>query len=308
VVAGYVLHPYRPRFTLVQAGTLWSFSQWMLVSGIGTYFALKADGFLVGRVGSAHDLGLYNVALELGLMVTIELGAPLNRALLPVLSTLHAEPERLRNALMQTVAAVNAFTMPAGVGLALVAPFVLAVVLGPNWAEASTLLSLFAFMGAFRFLVGPYYTLFLTLGQSRVLAMMSWAELAIFIGAATLLWRYGVSGIACARLIACVVYVVVWVVVGRANGLAVGTLGHALTRPFIGTACMALVLFYLPTLSALPIVELAVRVVIGASIYCAVMAVVWIAMGKPHGIEKRIFDHLRLRQQTLRRRAKTEQS
>jgi lipopolysaccharide exporter len=292
VVVGYLLHPFRPRLTLAKAGQLWHFSQWMLVSGIGTYFSLKADGFIVGRVGAARDLGLYNIALELGIMVTTELGAPLNRALLPVLSTLHAEPERLRSALMQTVAAVNTFTMPAGIGLAMVAPLVLAVVLGPQWSDAAPLLALFAFMGAFRFLVGPYYTLFLTLGKSRVLAMMSWMELGVFIIAASIFWSKGVTGVADARVVACVVYVGIWVVVGRQNGLAVRTLARALMRPTIGCACLVAMLLYLPMLSTTPIIELAYRIAVGATTYVVTMIVIWFAMGKPHGIEHRLFDHL----------------
>ncbi len=119
-VAGYLFHPFRPRLEAKHLRDLMGFSQWMIVSGIGVYGARKLDGFVIGRVGTAADVGLYNVGMELGQMLPTELGAPMSRALLPILASLHGEPARMRTAVMKTTAAMNTLTLPAGVGLALV--------------------------------------------------------------------------------------------------------------------------------------------------------------------------------------------
>ena len=39
----YLMHPYRPRLTLVKAANIWSFSQWLLVSRVGSFFNRRAD-------------------------------------------------------------------------------------------------------------------------------------------------------------------------------------------------------------------------------------------------------------------------
>ncbi len=292
LVASYALHPYRPRFTFAHFGELWGFSQWMLVSGIGVYLARKVDGLVVGRVGTASEVGLYNLSLEVGSMITGELGAPLNRALLPVLAALQDEPARMRSALMETVAAVNLLTLPAGIGLALVAPYAVEVVFGPQWIAAAPLLAVFSFIGAIRFLVGPYYTLFLTVGRSRILASMSWAELAAFAAFAYWFLDDGVTGIAEARFLSCIVIVAAWVVLGRQHGLRVHDLVAAVARPLLGCALMASALWSLPAIDAPAIVQLAYRVAVGGAIYVAWIGGSWLAQGRPDGFEKRVFGML----------------
>lgn len=291
-IAGYALHPYRPRFTLSHARALWGFSQWMLVSGIGLFFARKLDGFVVGRAGTAKDLGVYNIAMELGQMITMELGAPLNRALLPVLSTLHGEPAHMRAALMKTVAAVNTVTLPAGVGLALVANLVVPVVLGSAWNEAIPFLVLFSLIGAIRFVVGPYYTLLMTIGSSRTLAFITWFELAVFAVAAAAFWERGVQGIAYAKLVSTIVILIVWVELGRRNGLAITSLGRAVARPAVGSALMALALWLLPLPDLGDGASLAVRIAIGSIVYIVWILGSWVALGRPDGLESHFFEQI----------------
>lgn len=290
--AGYALHPYRPRFTLVHARELWGFSQWMLVSGIGLFFARKVDGFVVGRAGTAKDLGVYNIGMEMGQMITMELGAPLNRALLPVLSTLHGDPLRMRAALMKTVAAVNTVTLPAGVGLALVANLVVPVVLGRAWTEAIPFLVLFSLIGAIRFVIGPYYTLLMTIGSSRTLAFMSWFELAVFAVMAAVFWQRGVEGIAYARLVSTIVIVIVWIELGRRNGLAVTGLARAIARPAVGCVLMALALWLLPLPDLGDGAALAARIAIGSIVYLGWIIGSWVALGRPDGLESHFIEQI----------------
>jgi lipopolysaccharide exporter len=292
LASSYILHPYRPRLSFAHAREFWGFSQWMLLSGIGIFFARKIDGFVVGRVGTAAEVGLYNLSLEFGSMVTGELGAPLNRALLPVLATLQDQPLRLRDALMQTVGAVNLVTLPAGFGLAMVAPLAVEVLLGPQWSAAAPLLALFSFIGAIRFTVGPYYTLFLTVGRSRLIAFMSWSELGIFAVATAFLLPGGIAGIAQARLISTVIIVAVWIVLGQANGLGVRDLMAAVVRPLIGSLLMCAAIWALPPLHILPVFELALKIAVGGLVYIVWATAAWHLQGRPDGFERRIVDYL----------------
>lgn len=303
-IAGYRLHPYRPRFTFSHARELWGFSQWMLVSGIGIFFARKLDGFVVGRVGTAQSLGIYNIAMEIGQMVTMELGAPLNRALLPVLSTLHGEPQRMRDALMKTVAAVNTVTLPAGIGLALVSNLIVPVVLGRAWVAAIPFLALFSVIGAVRFVIGPYYTLFMTLGLSRTLAFMSWLELVLFAALAAVFWSRGIEGIAYARLGSTILIVIVWLELGRRHGLHLGSLIRAIARPAIGCGLMALALWLAPLPNWNDVILLAARIAIGGTVYVGWIAASWIAIGRPDGLENHAIAQIASIRSTILRLAK----
>ncbi|MGC3961841.1 MAG: lipopolysaccharide biosynthesis protein [Rhodocyclaceae bacterium] len=294
-VLSYVLHAYRPRWSLQHVRELWSYSQWLLVSGIGNYFATKIDEFAAGRIGTPAELGLYRVSSELGTMVSTELGAPINRALLPVLAAMQSEPERMRRALMKTVAAVNTLTLPAGVGLALVAKPAVAVLLGAQWTGAVPYLQVFALLGAVRFIVGPYYTIFMATGQSRVLAKMSWCELILFAAFAIPLSAiHGVPGLAAAKLCSSVPMVMLWILLGHRHGLRFGELVRQVARPLAGCALMALVLWWMPVVSVSALVDLVVRMMLGAVAYGVWMAVSWHRCGRPEGVESMLFRRVAL--------------
>ena len=292
VVAGYVLHPYRPRIRFNHVRELFGYSQWLLVSGIGLFLARKLDGFVVGRKGSAADLGAYNVSLELGQMITMELGAPLNRSLLPVLANMHDDRPRMHFALMKTVAAVNTVTLPAGIGRACGAPDAVRALLGPQWSAAIPLLSIFASIGAIRFMTGPYYTLLMTLGMSRLMAIMSWIELGVFALAITFFWSYGIIGIAMARVVSALTMGGAWLFLGTRHGLELAAFVRAVYRPCLGTALMALTLWVLPPLGLTHLFELGYRVLVGAIVYLVFITLSWIAAGRPAGLEQMVVGKL----------------
>lgn len=287
----YLWHPYRARWSTAHMRELWGFSQWLLLSGIANYIGTKLDEFIAGRVGTPQDLGRYRLASELGLMVSVELGTPLNRALLPVLSSMQSDLPRMRSALMSTVGMVNSLTLPAGIGLAMLAERVVPVMLGPQWVEAAPLLRLFAAMGAIRFIVGPYYTLFMSEGRSRLLAMMAWLDVAVF---CVCVWpalkEFGFIGLAYARFVSLLAAVGFWLVLGHCNGLRIGRLVKEVWRPALGTALMAAVLAAVSdiVLPAGPVLDLLAHVALGAACYAVWMLVSWLLCGRPAGLESRL--------------------
>lgn len=285
---GYALHPYRPRFSLSKARDLWGFSKWLLVSGLASFLSQKTDQLVAARMGSARDLGFYRVGSDLGLVVSVELGAPMNRALLPVLSNLQNDLPRLRIALMKTVAVVNSFTLPAGLGLAAVADAAVPIVLGPRWVEATPFLVLFATMGAIRFIVGPYYTMFLTLGHSRISAYINWLSLAVFgLAAWPLSVHFGIIGLAYARLTSSMVVVMAWIAFGHRIGLHVRHLLRAVWRPLIGATLMVGLLQNLEAATpSSPALGLAFKVLAGAAFYAAWLFLSWHFSGRPEGAEE----------------------
>src|SRR5574340_359830 len=43
VFLSYFMHPYRPRWNTAKIRSMWGFSKWLLISGVGTFAARKAD-------------------------------------------------------------------------------------------------------------------------------------------------------------------------------------------------------------------------------------------------------------------------
>lgn len=284
----YRLHSYRPKWDVSRIRELWSFSQWLLVSSIGTFFGKKLDELILGRIGSAQALGIYSVASELGQTVTVEISAPVNRSLFPVLSSMQNDKPASLNLFFSTLGLTNTFTIPVGIGMCLVAAPFVQVVLGRSWLDVIPILEVFAIQGVIRFLVSPYYVWFMVINKSKILAFMSWLELCCFLLFAALLYDRGVLGLAWARLLTTLVIVVVWVVLGRSETLRPIALLKAIFRPLVAGIAMAFVLWQARRLLEFsgPYTELLALVAIGSVVYVLALMLVWLGMGKQDGIEK----------------------
>lgn len=284
----YQLHSFRPKWCTRRIGELWSFSQWLLVSSIGGFFGRKLDELILGRIGSAQTLGVYNVASELGQTVTVEISAPVNRSLFPVLSSMQNDKPASLKLFFSTLATINTFTIPVGVGMCLVATPFVQVILGSIWLEVIPVLEVFAIQGVIRFLVSPYYVWFMVIDKAKVLAFMSWLELGIFLVFAALLYHHGALGLAWARLLTTLLIVVAWVFVGRAEGLRTRALLKAISRPLMAGGSMGIfLLVFRDSLSwGSSYATLLSLVASGAFVYAIVLTLIWVVMGKPDGIEK----------------------
>jgi len=291
----YRLHPFRPRWDVSRLRELWSFSQWLLVSSIGNFFGRKLDELILGRIGTAQDLGVYNVASEIGQTVTVEISAPVNRTLFPVLSSMQNDKSASISLFFTTLGIINTFTIPVGVGMCLVAAPFVQVILGEKWLAVIPILQVFAIMGSIRFLVSPYYVWLMVIGHSKKLAMMSWLELLIFIVFTTILYERGVLGLAWARLLTTLVTVTIWIRMGYSVGLSPLFLLKVLFRPICASFVMGLVLWYLPNMFEFsqPYIELLIFIAFGVFSYVVTLVLIWLLMKKPNGIEWSVLNWMR---------------
>ena len=288
-VMSYTFHPYRSRFTLSRLREIWNFSQWMMLSSIGSFFTRKNDDFLVAHIASAADLGLYSVASDLGQTVSAELSVPINRASLPVLAQFDPASPRLASVVAMTLAASNTLILPAGFGLAAVSDLAVTVVLGAKWSSSAPLLAMFSIAWCLRYMPGIYSVMAMLKGKPSVLGVLTWTEAGVVLVLGLALMQYGVEGIAWARCGAAGAALMMWLAIGPRIGMSLSTFASATWRPLCGALIMFAILRALPAqlASLAPLLDLAVRVAVGASIYTVWILATWIAVGRPDGIEAR---------------------
>lgn len=304
-VLSYVMHAYRPWFSLAKVRELWSFSQWMLVRSLGHFAEMKADETIVGGMGSAREMGLYSVASELGRLPGSEIAAPLNQALVPGFAKLQEEPGRLAAAYLNVLGTVSAVTLPASIGLALVAKEAVLVLMGPQWLEAVPLLTLLAISGAIRTGESLSASLLLGTGRPAISAAMSWISGALLIGFALLLIaEHGVLGVAIARVVAgVVVMIIVFSVICRIADIRPVALGQRLWRPLVASLGMAVLVSAIPESGSGALADLALKVSAGALTYGIALLALWHISGRPSGAERMVLDQIaRLAARAIRRR------
>ena len=147
------------------------------VTGYNTlnYFSRNTDNLLIGRLGGAQALGLYNKAQQLLGMPTDQINEPLFSVAIPALSRLTDSPQRYRKAYLRMMEKVIMLTMPV-VGLMIVAAdWLVQLVLGPQWSQAVPILIFMSVSGLFAPVMNTLGWLLVTQGRTR--EMLYWSAI-----------------------------------------------------------------------------------------------------------------------------------
>ncbi|MFV0666086.1 lipopolysaccharide biosynthesis protein [Denitromonas sp.] len=296
VMLSYRMHAYRPRFCLSQFHTLWSFSQWVLVRNIGVYVATRVDKFVVGGYG-ATGMGNYSLADEIAAMPTSELLAPLGRVLFPAFVEQRDRGDDLLRGFTLALGVQTLVAVPAGVGLALVAPQAVPILLGEAWTMTIPLIQILALVNVVGAITHSSIYLLLAQGRVKALAGIAWLEPALFLALAIAFAnRTNLSDIALIRLGAAAAGGAVFfaLVLRWTPGLRLRHLLAQIWRPLLASAGMAAALQLLPVdaLPALP--ALLVKIAAGAAVYAVLMLALWRSARLPDGAERYCLQKIRI--------------
>lgn len=197
VVLSYLLHPLRPRLSLVAIHEFFHFSKWLVLQNLLAFLRDRSADFVVGRFASIHALGVFNVSTEIANIPGNELVAPINRAVLPAYAKLAADPPALRREYLSVLSLIALVAIPAVSGIAAVAPYVVRVLLGQNWHDAIPLLAILGFYGLTQVLQSNAYAACLALGLPKVFVRITSLHVVILLPLLIgLTHRYGVEGAA----------------------------------------------------------------------------------------------------------------
>ncbi len=298
----YVFAPHWPRPTFARFRDLFAFTGWMSVATAITTLSMQTDRILVGRLAGVAEAGSYFMTQRVGSLPTAELISPLQRVLFPAFRELSDDAERLRRAVLEMVNVHGAMSLPAGVGFAFVAPEVVPLLLGERWLHLVPLLQVLVPYLGVRAVLSMTLPCVLALGRTQLLAGVSAAyafvHLPLFIAGTVL---YGLPGAIGAVVLAGVVYTALnaWML-GVTVGVRLRDLARELARPGLAAAAMAAVLALgsAPATAALGAGSwglLALKVVVGAAVFLAVLFLLWQLQGRPRGAEGRAHHVLRQR-------------
>jgi lipopolysaccharide exporter len=109
-------------------------------SNIANYFNSRIDQVVIGAMLGPYALGLYNVALNLVRQPLQQVGPIANRIAFPTFAVIQADRERLKRAYLELMRAMMFVIYPLLLGLAVAAPVLIPLVLGPGWDQAVALL------------------------------------------------------------------------------------------------------------------------------------------------------------------------
>ncbi len=193
----YRLHPWRPSLTLSAWRRLVGFSLWSWAIGLIQLVRDRVDMFVIGRVLSPTSVGIYAVGEEVAVLPTTEIVQPLCRASFSAFSEARRTGGGTSEAFMRPSATTFLLTLPAGIGIAVVARPLIRLAMGERWLDAVPVLQLLGVtggLGVFGLVAGTLLSAHAMLRQQFVITL---AGVVVRLAALLpLVYQFGLPGAA----------------------------------------------------------------------------------------------------------------
>ena len=173
-------------------------------------------------------LGLYERTTRLVLLPVNTINAPVYAVAMPALSRLIDRPERYRSMFRQIMQKLALLTMPVFAMAAVLADWLVRILFGPAWAEATPLVALFSVSAAYLPILLATSLLYMTQGRMSELLRATLIDGALCIASILAGLSWGVAGVAASIAIAGLLVrlpVAFWLATRRGPV----SLGHVLT-------------------------------------------------------------------------------
>ncbi len=198
LIASWGLCRWRPSLPKRSAGVraLLSFGAGVTVSQLAGAFARSVDQILIGWLWGPAVLGLYERTTRLLLMPINTINAPIYAAAMPALSRLIDEPARYRSMFVQVIQKLGLLTMPTFALAAVTADWVVEILFGPSWRQATPLVALFSVSATFLPVLMAVGLLYLTQARTADMLHATLLDAAIAVAAILAGLPWGVTGVA----------------------------------------------------------------------------------------------------------------
>lgn len=286
VVMSYIMHPYRPKFSLRDWRDLAGYSAWTWLLSIAVLIRDRSDSLLIGRLMQSAAVGFYSVGAEIAALPTTELIEPLGRAAFSGFAAGRREQMNVASTYLRLIGFSALLVMPVGMGLSLVATPLVTLAFGSAWLEAVPVLRILA-IAATVLVLGHLSQHLLSahalLGQMTGITLFAAAVRIVLL--LCLIPTWGLAGAAAGAAISIVGEQLAIIALAlRRLRITLRQLARHIWRPALATAVMTGLL----TASGIGWgneTNLLTASSLGTLTYCATLAAIWFAAGRPAGAE-----------------------
>lgn len=200
----FFLSEWRPRLILKWQPTrrLLGFGLPLMGFNFINYFNRNLDNLLIGKYLGAKQLGYYDVAYKSLLFPMQNASYVIGRVMFPALSKLEDDKARVRAAYIRATQYIALITFPLTAGLAVLAPQLVRVVLGPKWERAIFLIQVLALIGGLQSLYTTIGWIYMSQGRTGVLFIFGIVIAFVYTGSFIAGLHWNVEGVAVAYAIA----------------------------------------------------------------------------------------------------------
>lgn len=294
MIVTYVSARRLPRLSLRSPKRLFGYSIWLTFSGMIVRLNLESVNFIAGGRFGQGTLGQLHIGTKLSSEVSYLFLIPVMRSLFSAFSRMSEDMDRFRQAYLKAQSVTIAVGLPIGVGLGLVADPLLPLLLGAGWEQAVTIVQFYAPTVGLLVATGPVHSVGMALNQTRGILMRDIASLLtqitlLFTG----LYLFGFIGFLAGYSLAAVAAAAInFVFLKKLIGISLMRQVRNFGRSLIAAAAMAGAVLTIRQVTGIPtdalgqILTVALFAMTGAVTYGLVHIFLWIASGRPDGVER----------------------
>ncbi len=205
----YVLSPYRPHIDLkfIKLKPLLGYSQWIFGQGLLSQAAKTFEDVLVAHFTSARDVGLLSKTKGLSHAPTSPLSSIISKISFSAFSRVQESVEYVREGLYKSIDLLTVIALPFLVGIFIAGHRLVLILLGAQWVDISTNLSLLTLAATLdTIIITLAQPTFNALGHPRLYFIVNSLYLAtLLVALPVLVPLYGIHGAAIALLIASII-------------------------------------------------------------------------------------------------------
>lgn len=236
------------------------------------FFNSKADHILIGLMMGPQILGFYSMAMNLIMQPIQKLNPMINRVALPVFSQIQTDQKRLQKYYLFIIKLITAINAPLYAGLAVLAPFVVPLMLGEEWSSITLIVQILCVFALFKALGYPSGSLLVAVGKVRW--SFYWQLFQLFIIPAAIYLSSLTQSIVAVALALTILRIILFFINYQIRlrfiiGDCPGALLKSIFMPIGHGVLMVFILQVMITLleGAPPVNIIAVNVLIGAAVY-----------------------------------------
>lgn len=261
---------WRPamRFSWQDLRGFMGFGGGLVFNHILNHITTTIDIILSGRLLGASQLGLYSLPRNLTLQVQYMINPIFVRIGFPVIASIQNDTSRVKHVYLRMMRFSSSVNAPVYIVLAMFAPEIIMVLLGPKWGDSASLLRLLAIWGLLRSFGNPVGSLLLGLG--RVGLSVKWS-FALVLVMPPVVWfgsKWGAIGIAWAMVILMLAqFVPAWALLIRPTcGAGLWEYSRQVVIPTSCAFCAVLVGWFV----ALTVDSILLRLILGLSVSASI--------------------------------------
>jgi len=179
----HLLCPFRPglRIDRSSAGELLRFSRGVVGLPFLNFIFMRADIFVVGKLYSAQQLGLYGMAVNLAQVPAIFMMNLLGQVMMPAFSQLQAAKERTNQVLLKVTSAVAFLGLPLLVFVIFYGRSLISVLYGASYSAATACFVVACFTGLINTVNGQITTVFYANGRPQLHRRFAWVRAILMV-------------------------------------------------------------------------------------------------------------------------------